>query len=766
MNGSARWSRKELGILALVFALAFGIRLASVLQYQHGHPNAAHPSIDEASYDRWARAIAAGDWVGKGVFFQEPLYPYALGVVYAVFGPHALAARVLQCFLWAATAAIVGVLARRLFGRAAGWIATVALALYGPGMLFPSFLLKENLFLPLLALLALLLVASRDAGEGARPKLLWLAIGVLAGLGALLRGNMLLLLPLLALWPVARGRKIAQAGMLLAGAACVLLPVAARNLAVGGSFLLTTSGAGTNLYGGNNLENPYGRATEPGFVRAIPEHEAGDWRREAERRVGRPLAAAEVSSYWRDETLRSVREHPREHLEIFWNKLRLSLGRYEVPDDHCLAWDARYVALARGPWPGFGIVGTLGIAGLILLAISRPRGRDPGGALELALLFLAYLGTIVLTVTSDRARLPLVPLLLPFAAWTVVLAGRAAASRGQDALVRLAFALFVGVLAVELRVLPDAEVAEDLDERDYNLAVQLEKEDGRSAQARAIAEKLVAKHERSARSRILLAEIDFHEAAARHEDLGPVLATASSLRAAPGLNARERFRAASLCGWIELERRAWGEAEAAFRDARRFDADADDLKEGLARALLGAADGADAGIARPKSEEAVELLRALHETSPVREGLLAQAEFFLGRAMLDEAAGVEGEGEGKLGKAHVQAALDKLQRLAKAASSPPEVKRRSRLLAGSIQLYRRNWKPAENHFRAAITLGDDAEAEVGLVAALLGGLEAGTPAGDRAAAIEDVRKRLGQLDASSPATPGLADFRRRLEYLR
>src|SRR5262249_1704281 len=159
----------------------------------------------------------------------------------------------------------------------------------------------------------------------------------------------------------------------------------------------------------------------------IPEHEAGDWRREAERRAGRALSAAEVSSYWRDETLRSLREHPHEHLAILWNKLRLSLGRYEVPDDHCLTWDARYVGLARGPWPGFGIVGTLGVAGLVLLAISRPRGRDPGGALELALLFLAYLGTVVLTVTSDRARLPLVPLLLPFAAWTVVAAGRAAA---------------------------------------------------------------------------------------------------------------------------------------------------------------------------------------------------------------------------------------------------------------------------------------------------------------------------------------------------
>ena len=82
----------------------------------------------------------------------------------------------------------------------------------------------------------------------------------------------------------------------------MLLPVALRNLLVGGTFLLTTSGAGTNLYGGNNLENPYGRATEFSFLRGVPEHEAGDWRREAERRVGHPLDPGDVSAFWRDET--------------------------------------------------------------------------------------------------------------------------------------------------------------------------------------------------------------------------------------------------------------------------------------------------------------------------------------------------------------------------------------------------------------------------------------------------------------------------------
>jgi 4-amino-4-deoxy-L-arabinose transferase-like glycosyltransferase len=725
-----RWSRAERWLFATIVIAAFALRLAAVFQYEAHHPNAAHLSIDEASYDRWARAIAGGDWIGKEVFFQEPLYPYVLGVLYKVFGPHALVARIFQCVLWAATVALAGLLARRLFGRAAGLLAAFAMAVYWPGFLFPAFLLKENLFLPVLLLFVLALLDGR-----------WLAAGVLAGLGALLRGNVLVLLPVFAAWPFLRARGLRGVGIFLAGCAFVLLPVAARNLAVGGVFLPTTSGAGTNLYGGNHLGNPFGRASEPEFVRAIPEHEAGDWRREAERRVGRPLDPAQVSAYWRGEILRSVREHPAAHLAILWRKLRLSLGRYEVPDDHCLYWDARFVALARFPWPGFGLLGALGIAGLVLLALEF-RSRRP--AVEVAAVLLLYLGTIVLTVTSDRGRLPLAPLLAPFAAWTVVWAFRAAAARRQDAIVRLALALFVGVVAVEMRVLPDAEIAEDLDERDSNWAVQLLRDEHRLQDARAIAERLVREHPRSARSRVLLAEIDFRDGRA-----ADALARVEPLAREPSLNARERFRAESLAAWIQLDLGNWSAAADAFRRARAFDGDAQELREGLARALIGAADSSRGASGLAPAEEAAALLTGGDEV------LLAQAEFLRGRAILEKPPA--DEGERKRGQDSIQSALARLQPLAQSTSAPADVRRRARLVGGAIQLYRGNWKPAENHFRAAIAIADDAGAELGLLQALVGADET-TP--ER---VEEARRIADCLAAS---TPGLDDLRRRIDALR
>lgn len=770
MTETSAGTRRYRWILAGIVVLALAIRLVAVFQYEAAHPNADHPSIDEASYDGWAREIAGGDWIGKEAFFQEPLYPYALGALYAVAGGERHAARVVQCALWAATALLAGVLARRLFGRAAGILAALAIALYGPGMLFPMFLLKENLLLPIFTLLAIALVATRD--ETRPRRLAWFGVGALAGLGALLRGNLLVMIPLLVLWPILRARKstsIRAAAFVLLGATCILLPIAVRNAAVGGEFLLTTSGAGTNLYGGNNLENPYGRATEFSFVRGIPEHEADDWRREAERRVSRSLDPGEVSAFWRDETLRSFRAHPREHLAILWNKLRLALGRYEVPDNHFLPWDARYVSVARAPWPAFGLLGVLGLAGVVLFLLDGWRGKraiafpvpenfvaiDRGAAGEVVLLGAAYVATVVLTVVSDRARLPIVPLLAPFAAWTIVWGARAIRRRQQDALVRLALAVAAAALPVYARVLPESEVAEDFAERDFNLAVQHLSEGGRAREARSIAERLVREHPSSARARILVAEIDFQEG----REPGEILARIEQLADETTLNSRERFRAASLAAWVHLARGAFEDAERRFRGALEFDAESRELREGLARALVGGSERSTPAIARTKSEEALAILEGLGG----EEILRAQAEFARGRAILSGPPADDPEREA--GKSSVQSALDRLHRVAKAPESSADERRRSRLVAGGIQLVRGNFPSAENHFRAALSAGTDHEARLGLLAALVGRLELGRDERERTEGYEEARQLIADFELLSRVDPRFVDLRQRFDRL-
>src|SRR5689334_10751104 len=62
----------------VLWTAAFGVRLTYVIELRDA-PIARILIGDALAYDAWARAIAAGDWLGHEVFYQAPLYPYFLG---------------------------------------------------------------------------------------------------------------------------------------------------------------------------------------------------------------------------------------------------------------------------------------------------------------------------------------------------------------------------------------------------------------------------------------------------------------------------------------------------------------------------------------------------------------------------------------------------------------------------------------------------------------------------------------------------------------
>ncbi len=42
---------------------------------------------DAKGYFDWGLRISEGNWYGSETFYQAPLYPYFLGVLFSVFGP-------------------------------------------------------------------------------------------------------------------------------------------------------------------------------------------------------------------------------------------------------------------------------------------------------------------------------------------------------------------------------------------------------------------------------------------------------------------------------------------------------------------------------------------------------------------------------------------------------------------------------------------------------------------------------------------------------
>ncbi len=631
--------RAWLAWLLAIFVVALVPRLVFTAQYEELHPQAGRPVIDEAAYEELALEVAGGDWLGREIFFQEPLYPYWLGVVYAVAGPELASqrtvARRVQAVLGAATAVLVALLGARGFSPRAGLVGGFAFALYRPAIWMGVLLLKENLFLPLFTVFALALLWTRDAERmGRGTKLVrWGLVGLLAGLGALLRGNMLVLAPAFVLWPLARaifrrGRwkpELPASCAVLAGLALALLPVALRNRAVGGRLVLTTSGAGTNVYGGNNPANPYGLATEFAWVRGIPDHEAQDWEHEAERRLGRELEPTEVSRYWLGQALESARRDPLLHLTILWNKLRLTLSRYEVPDNHFLEWDARWVPFLRLPLPGFALWGTLGLAGLFLTLHALLRRREVAPeAIELTALFALYLATIVLTVTSERARLALVPLLLPFAgAFALRLL------RPQGRVRELLACLGLSALVVLLPVLPGEKRAADFDERDFNLAVGWLEEPDRQRELAELVASLEERHPRAPRVLLLAADLDYrrarsllHPPARTPHDEGLAAAAIEAALARLALaghsaKPRERFQVDLLAGAILQFLGRFREAAQRYRSALEFDPADRDVRRRLA--VAGAEEAiqrVDAAQRRAGLAEALELVEALLAEGP------------------------------------------------------------------------------------------------------------------------------------------------------
>jgi tetratricopeptide (TPR) repeat protein len=428
----------------LVFLIALGVRLLYLTQAA-GVPFSSHPIVDGAHYWSWAERIAAGDWRGKGVFYQAPLYPYFLAVLRALFGPKPGAVYVVQAALSAWGCALLAHAGRRMFSPAVGAIAGLMAACYAPTIFYDGVLQKEALAVFLMSALCWLIA---DVMAATRPGTC-AAIGIVLGLLTLLRENLLLLAPLLFVWLLVRSRGAPARARwlplfcLTAGMVIVLLPVGIRNLVVGGELALTTSQMGTNFYIGNNRDADGSYVgLRPG--RGAPEFEQADAIALAEQRLGRRPTPRETSHYWLGESVRFIRSEPGSWIRLMARKTMLFWNAYEISDAEDLYFYQRWSWLLRGfaaVW-SFGALFPLAAAGACL---AWPWRR------ELWLLYAMVLATsasVIAFYVFGRYRLPIVPLLVLFAAAGTVEAAKAVDGRRWRTLAIWTAALFsTGLLA-------------------------------------------------------------------------------------------------------------------------------------------------------------------------------------------------------------------------------------------------------------------------------------------------------------------------------
>lgn len=399
----------------IIFLLAFAVRAIGYLELRS---SALMTTLlgDAAGYDRWAQRIAAGDWWGSEVFYQAPLYPYFLAVLYAPFGHHVWLVRLVQMLFGAISCGLIFDAGRRLFGPRVGWTAGLLLALYPPAVFFDLLLQKSSLDLLFTCLLVWLVARMVD-----HPRWTWAALaGACLGGFALTRENALALVPVFLVWTALTGgpriaQRVGTTAALVLAFAVVVLPVGLRNQQIGGRFLLTTSQMGPNFYIGNN-------ANADGFYqplrkwRAEMQFEQHDARQLAEEALGRTLSPAEISRYWMTGAWGFIREQPAAWLKLMGRKLLLVWSAHETTDTESIeayrrhAWTLR----ALGWFLHFGILAPLAAFGA---AATWARRRTVWPLYAIA--FTITL-SVALFFVFARYRYPLVPVVALFAAAGVV----------------------------------------------------------------------------------------------------------------------------------------------------------------------------------------------------------------------------------------------------------------------------------------------------------------------------------------------------------
>jgi 4-amino-4-deoxy-L-arabinose transferase-like glycosyltransferase len=409
--------------LALILLAGAAVRGLLWLWFE-GHPLAIW---DERDYHALATGLLErgefGLTPGHPTSIRPPLYPAFLAAVYWVAGGPAFdAVRLLQSGLSLLTAVLLYHLGREVFSPRTGlWLAGFY-AFYPSLLGFNNLLLTETLFTFLLTAACYGLVRALRTGS-----LAWLAAaGALLGLGALTRSVLWYLPPLCAVlllvaWRGSTRRRLAAAGVLLVVFAGTVAPWSIRNTRLEGTFVAIDSMGGRNFMMGNYRFTPLFRAWD-----AIALEGDRSWFHE--------LRTTYPRSAWATQGLRD-KLALRQGLRFVIENPGLTLKRDLVKLVQFWGLERELVAGASrglfGPLPPGIVVLLAGIimgsyAGLLVLAVFGALVVPPADRrLHWLLLLVVGLVCAVHTVVFGHSRyhLPVMPLLLAYAANAVVLAG-------------------------------------------------------------------------------------------------------------------------------------------------------------------------------------------------------------------------------------------------------------------------------------------------------------------------------------------------------
>jgi 4-amino-4-deoxy-L-arabinose transferase-like glycosyltransferase len=375
--------------------------------------------VDEQHYHTLAVNLLHGygfAWEpGRLTSMRPPLFPAFMATVWSITGTESvIVMRLAQMIVSLATVYLVYQVGFLVFDRRVALFAAAGLAIYPTMLAFNAFLLTEvsfTFFLTLLVYSVLRFIRTEKA---------WLALaaGVILGSAALTRSVMwlfpLLLCPFIyfALRGTVR-RRLAMAALVLIGYAVVITPWAIRNTRLQGVFTVVDTLGGVTLRMGNYAYTPVDRAWDP-MTLSGDNSVAEDLM--AENRDSAMWSEGHREKWLMRRALEYMLENPVETLRrsvikfaSFWGLERTVIA----------GWEQRLYEPPRLVMLLGTIIIPLVYVTVVLLACFGFFFAPPNDRRDLmfVLLLIGFLaGMHSLTFGHERYRLPLVPLLLLFAA--------------------------------------------------------------------------------------------------------------------------------------------------------------------------------------------------------------------------------------------------------------------------------------------------------------------------------------------------------------
>lgn len=404
------------GLLIVILVVGIAARFAALLAFKDT-PYFDFLMMDERIYHDWAVKIISGTYTPAAAYEFPPLPAYITALVYKLFSPDPLYIRYLNIAFGTATCLFIGLTGKELDAEATALLAALIAALYKPFILYSAVPLKTALSVFLCSVVVYLTALFSNRPTWFQSFLL----GLFTALALNVRGNYLAFIPILAAavvlvyWKKRRSVKRLCIGIALyaSGLCVVVAPFAIRNHAVTGDWVLSTTQAGFNFYLGNNLANAEHYSRPVSFAASSPILQGVQFTIEASRRSGKTLTAGEASWFWTKQVFQQAVRKPSMFMCKLVGKALAGVNRHEACDHYSIPFLSTFMPYFKLPFFSFLLIMPLGFAGMLIETLRSKKGG------WLATLCAGYFLTLVLFFTNGRYRIPLLTILIPFAALTI-----------------------------------------------------------------------------------------------------------------------------------------------------------------------------------------------------------------------------------------------------------------------------------------------------------------------------------------------------------